>query len=67
MNRRETNPEEMLDRIIGEIRDERVDDARLKSHSRRVWDRISHQRATSGRLASCADFQALIPAYREGT
>ena len=48
MNRTEQNPEEMLDRIIGEIRDEHVDDGQVKESSRRVWDRIANQRSSSG-------------------
>ena len=67
MNPRETSPEEMLDQLIGEIRDERVDDAQVEESGRRVWDRIQQKSAGSGRLASCNDFQALIPSYREGT
>lgn len=67
MNPKETSPEGMLDQLIGEIRDERIDDARVQESGRRVWDRIQQKSAGSGRLASCNDFQALIPSYREGT
>ena len=57
----------MLDQLIGEIRDERVDDTRVEESGRRVWDRIQRKSVGSGRLASCDDFQALIPSYREDT
>ena len=67
MNPRETSPEEMLDQLIGEIRDERVDNTRVEESGRRVWDRIQQKSVGSGRLASCDDFQALIPSYREDT
>ncbi|HYI95631.1 MAG TPA: FecR domain-containing protein, partial [Bryobacteraceae bacterium] len=67
MNRTEQNPEEMLDRIIGEIRDEQIDDGQVQESGRRVWDRIATQRAAPARLSTCADFQALIPSYNDGT
>jgi ferric-dicitrate binding protein FerR (iron transport regulator) len=68
MNRTEQNPEAMLDRIIGEIRDERIDDGQVEESSRRVWERVASQGASSGaRLSSCSDFQALIAAYQDGT
>ena len=44
MNRREQNPEEVLDRIIGEIRDEHIADGQVEESSRRVWERIANQR-----------------------
>lgn len=67
MNRSEQNSEELLDRIIGGIRDEPVDDQQVEQSSRRVWEQIAKQRAASNRLATCSDFQALIPAYNDGT
>ncbi len=65
MNRREQNPEELLDRVIADIRNEQVADAQVEEARHRVWEKIANQK--SGRLSSCTDFQALMPAYREGT
>jgi FecR protein/Putative zinc-finger/Protein of unknown function (DUF3352) len=67
MNRSQGNPEEMLDRVIKGISDEAIDERAVQEAGRRVWDRIANQAPTSGRFAGCADFQALIPAYRDGT
>lgn len=65
MNRREQNPEELLDRVIADIRDEHVPDTQVEEARRRGWEKIMNQKP--GRLSSCSDFQALIPAYRDGT
>jgi ferric-dicitrate binding protein FerR (iron transport regulator) len=69
MNRREpnpaTNPEDLLDRVIAGIRDEHVSETQVEEARHRVWEKIVNPK--SGRLSSCSDFQALIPAYREGT
>jgi hypothetical protein len=65
MNRREQNPGEMLDRAIAGIRDERVSDTQVEESRHRVWEKLVNQK--SSRLSSCSDFQALIPAYRDGT
>ena len=65
MNRREQNPEELLDRVVADIRGEQVADAQVAEARRRVWEKIVNQK--SGRLSSCSDFQALLPAYRDGT
>ena len=48
MNPKETSPEEMLDQLIGEIRDERIDDARVQESGRRVWDRIQPEKRGFG-------------------
>lgn len=66
-NQRENNPEEFLDLLVDDIRNEPVDTAIVEERSRRVWDRVAKQAARSNRLSTCADFQALIPAYHEGT
>ena len=66
MNRREKNPEEMLDRIIGEIRDERVDNGQVEEAAAACGIASTSERTRSGRLATVRDFQALIPAYRDG-
>jgi hypothetical protein len=66
-NLRENNPEEFLDLLVDEIRNEPVNSTIVEERSRRVWDRIAKQASHSNRLSTCADFQALIPAYRDGT
>lgn len=66
MNRRE-EPEEMLDRLIADIRDERVEDSVVEESAHRAWEKITKQRSAAVRLSRCEDFQALIPAYRDGS
>lgn len=62
---------EILDRAISEIRDEMIDPAAVSHAAERVWARVSAEAAPAaagegGALRSCADFQALIPAWRTG-
>lgn len=62
---------EILDRAISEIRDETIDPAAVSQAAERVWARVSAEAAQAtageaGALQSCADFQALIPAWRAG-
>jgi hypothetical protein len=62
---------EILDRAISEIRDETIDPAAISQAAERVWARVSAEAAhapagEAGALRSCADFQALIPAWRAG-
>jgi len=62
---------EILDRAISEIRDETIDPAAVSQAAERVWARVSAEAAQAvagyaGALRSCADFQALIPAWRAG-
>jgi ferric-dicitrate binding protein FerR (iron transport regulator) len=66
-NLRENSPEEFLDVLVDDIRSEALDSAVVEERSRRVWDRIAKQATRSNRLSSCADFQALIPGYHDGT
>jgi len=58
---------EKFDRLLSAIRNEHVDDKVVAQAGERVWNSISGASASadlSGRtLRSCADFQALIPAY----
>jgi hypothetical protein len=64
---RDNNPEEFLDLLVDDIRNEPVDAAMIEESSNRVWQRIAKQAARPSRLSMCEDFQALIPEYRNGT
>jgi hypothetical protein len=66
-NLRDNSPEDFLDLLVDDIRNEPVESAIVEERSRRVWDRIAKQASHSNRLSTCADFQALIPAYRDGS
>jgi hypothetical protein len=67
MNRRENSPEDILDLLVDDIRNEPIDTAIVEESSRRVWERMSLQTPRSNRLSTCPDFQALMPAYRDGS
>jgi hypothetical protein len=67
MNRRENSPEDILDLLVDDIRNEPIDTAIVEESSRRVWERMSSQTPRSNRLSTCPDFQALMPAYRDGS
>lgn len=61
-------PEFLLDQAISEIRSEAADDAQVRRAGERVWARLAQEPALSEEpetLRSCADFQALVPAWRE--
>jgi ferric-dicitrate binding protein FerR (iron transport regulator) len=70
MNNQEND--EILDRAISEVRDETVDAAAVSQAAGRVWARVSAEAAggavtsDAGALRTCADFQALMPAWRAG-
>lgn len=69
MNTPENPPS--LDGIVNDIRDERVDDATVAASAARVRARLGLDGAADTaphvRIESCADFQALIPAFVAGT
>ena len=67
MNSRDMDPDQLLDGIISGIRDEPIDDQVIAESRRRVWDRMNAKGNSPTRLSSCDDFQALIPAYRDGS
>lgn len=67
MNRRDMDPDRLLDGMISEIRDEPIDEQEMEQSRRRVWDRINAKESVPARLSTCGDFQALIPAYRDGS
>jgi len=72
----EMNPmDPALELAVLEIRDEPVDPAAVEAAAARVWARIAEESGRVDQVAgpqlaphirSCADFQALIPAYRAG-
>ena len=69
MSNEEKDP--ILDRAISEVRGEAVDPAVEAAAAERVWARIGGIAAAEAdraveTLRSCADFRALIPAWRQG-
>ncbi len=61
----------ILDRAISEIREESIDPADVRAAADRVWARLSSAAPAGASeevetIRSCADFQALLPAFREG-
>src|ERR1700683_3076432 len=55
-----------FDRLLSEIRNERVDDQMVSQAANRVWGSLTDSSAaelSTHRLRSCEDFQALVPAY----
>ena len=63
MTPQDPNLDPLLEQAIAEIRDEPIDPAVIEAAANRVQARLE-QHTT---LHTCADFQALIPAYRAGT
>ena len=65
---RHPNPEDetILDREIQRIREEPVDPGLVEAAAARVWNNVQAEHASHG-IHGCADFQAMLPAYREGT
>jgi hypothetical protein len=57
----EHNSEQILDQVIDEIRAEEMDPVTVEHAAGRVWANVSREALV---LRTCADFQALIPAYR---
>ena len=71
MKNEEKGPDSILDRAISEIREEAIDATTMNKAAQRVWANLSAEAAPviAGEvdaIRSCADFQALIPAWREG-
>jgi len=68
MDRNDDRLERQLDRAIDGIRNETVDPAAVDQAAARVWDRLSVELDADvpGTIRSCADYQALIPAYLQG-
>ena len=64
---------ELLDKVINNIRTEEIDSASVSAAADRVWARISAASTvsevklpTADRIENCSDFQSLIPAYLNG-
>lgn len=68
MNQEEKRSDKILDEAIEGIRNETTDPEVVESAAKRVWARISEEVEPEavGVIRSCADFQALLPAYRAG-
>ena len=68
MSTQKNNPDKILDQAIAEIRAEEMDQAAVEQASARVWAKVTQasQPALSADdvMRTCADFRALIPAYR---
>lgn len=70
---RDDELDRVLDRTLEEIRDERPDAELERAASARVWQRLSDEldseeqaRHRAQRIASCGDFQAMLPDYLGG-
>ena len=65
---REQNKRDWLDQAIEAVRSEFPDPAALEQAAQRVWARISEAPMTPAieTIRTCADIQALIPAWRDG-
>ena len=68
MSTQKQNPDQILDHAIAGIRAEEMDPAAVKQGAARVWANLAQAsasvRSDDQVLRTCADFQALIPAYR---
>jgi len=61
------NSDQILDQAIAAIQADEMDPAAVEQASRRAWSKLSQQAQASqdaAILRTCADFRALIPAYR---
>lgn len=65
MSTEQKGPEFILDQAIKEIRNEEIPPAVMERAADRVWARLSEQPEVET-IRSCADYQALIPAYLGG-
>ena len=68
MSTEHENLDPILDRAINEIRNEQIDPAVVKAAAGRAWEKISEAAEAPAieTIRTCGDFQALIPAWREG-
>jgi hypothetical protein len=56
----------LIERAAGEIRDTDLDEASVRAATDRVWAALRREFAIDQPLRSCADIQALLPAYAAG-
>jgi len=73
MSRKQPDIDQLLDRAVGEIRDDAMPAEAERAAADRVWElvsqevhRVSDESPANQRIRDCADFQALIPAYLQG-
>ncbi len=55
-----------MDEILNSIRDEQADPAVVEGAANRVWARVSSLDQHAAKIRGCADFQAMIPDWKEG-
>ncbi len=58
-----TRNTDFLDRVAGEIRHSELDDEVVAAATDRVWNAIHAEFSVDAPLRSCADVQALLPAF----
>ena len=58
-----TRHDDFLDRIAGEIHDQQLDDETVTAATDRVWSALHSEFSVDAPLRSCADVQALLPAF----
>jgi hypothetical protein len=58
-----TRNTDLLDRVAGEIQNSRLDDDVVTAATERVWNAIHAEFSIDAPLRSCADVQALLPAF----
>ncbi|MBA2341732.1 MAG: hypothetical protein H0V88_15190, partial [Pyrinomonadaceae bacterium] len=68
----------ILDKVVGDIRNEQIDSSVIDDAASRIWARISEQAVNNAQvetvatvpafehIGGCADFQSLIPSYLRG-
>jgi len=68
MSTQKNNPDQILDQAVAEIRAEEMEQAAVEQAAARVWANLSQASksvlSSDDVLRTCADFRALIPAYR---
>ncbi|HKQ62850.1 MAG TPA: hypothetical protein VJS92_16275, partial [Candidatus Polarisedimenticolaceae bacterium] len=72
MNPQDADRDEMLDRVLAELRDARLEPQVEAAAAGRVWERLRGEletvqatQADTRTLRDCSDFRALLPAYLE--
>ncbi len=65
MNREDEHNDPKLEQALSEIRTEPVEPETVEAAAGRVWQRLS-EGSIRASISTCADFQALVPAWRAG-